>query len=140
MSTFTLASYTVNDTNHEVLHHTNSERTKLFYANHGISKHLNTLTEFDVPASNLLMIALGWAGGTIHMVASETGLTVQEIIDLEHVKPVQSRDEITPYGFGMMYGTKNMEQYKGNVQFWRGVLENTIQYKKSKINYKLYLN
>ena len=32
--------------------------------------------------TELLMKALGWQGGTVHQVASETGLTVSEILDL----------------------------------------------------------
>lgn len=33
--------------------------------------------------TELLMMALGWQGGTVHQVAHETGLTVSEILDLD---------------------------------------------------------
>lgn len=35
--------------------------------------------------TELLMMALGWQGGTVHQVAHETGLAVSQVLDLHDV-------------------------------------------------------
>ncbi len=141
MLTFTLATTKINSTVNSVLHHKTVEKTYNLYNNNGTNKFLESLQEFKVPASNLLMIALGWQGGTIHQVARETGLSVSQILDLDKVQPDMSKDELTPYACGMMYGCtpEHHKHYNGNIQYWSGVVKHIAEYKRNKIDYSKYL-
>lgn len=81
--------------------------------------------------TELLMKALGWQGGTVHQLATDTGLTVSEILDLDKL-PISSR---IAYDHGLKavkldvvaicgYQAYRVCSYKPDqVSFWRGVLD-----------------
>ena len=77
-----------------------------------------------------LMKALGWQGGTVHQVASDTGLTVMEVLDL-HTFPISN---VIAHGHGLKavkmcvvdicgapYSTCGYKPDR--ISFWRGVLD-----------------
>lgn len=79
-------------------------------------------------ASIRLMKALGWAGGTIHQVQQETGLSTTQIMAMDETPAEMSavQDEIfSAFEVGVMFGCTpyNKLKYKGNLQYWKGVLE-----------------
>lgn len=77
-----------------------------------------------------LMHSLRWRGGTVHQVASATGLTVGDILDL-HKAPVSNviaydhgvkaarRDLVTVCGYAYV----SCKYYPERLAFWRGVLD-----------------
>lgn len=79
----------------------------------------------------VLMHALGWQGGTVHQVSQATGLDVQTILNLDEHTPVKSTDpeallDVTDYDVGFMFGyssgASDLQYYKGNKDYWCGVL------------------
>lgn len=81
--------------------------------------------------TELLMKALGWQGGTVHQVASDTGLTVSEVLNL-HTAPISNR---IAYDHGLKavkldvvdicgYQAYRICAYRPDrISFWRGVLD-----------------
>lgn len=77
-----------------------------------------------------LMHSLGWQGGTVHQVASATGLKVADILDL-HKAPVSN---IIAHDHGVKaarldlvavsgYAYLSCKYYPERLAFWRGVLD-----------------
>lgn len=86
------------------------------------TKQTNTLT---------LMHALGWQGGTIHDLATEIGLNVDQILNLHTYSPrYTGLDGDNSAGW---FATRTCSvqwfkvvikpRYIGNIEFWHGVLE-----------------
>lgn len=87
-----------------------------------------------------LMHVLGWQGGTVHQVATETGLTVSDILDLDTITAQHADPYKTGY-LAVKHGLKGiaalgLQQYDPAVygdqrhlfrarlvSFWRGVLD-----------------
>lgn len=74
-----------------------------------------------------LMHALGWQGGTIHQVASATGLKVETVLNLSDYK-VEDSYQLQSYMGGYSWAREggkesNIPQWaKGDCHFWLGVL------------------
>lgn len=86
----------------------------------------------EIPAAWLLMIFHGWQGGTIHQVAKETELTVEEILNLDSVQPKASKlDGMSDYYMGYHAGhlKVDLKLVADKVQYWRGVCEHVCQYR-----------
>lgn len=77
-----------------------------------------------------LMHSLGWQGGTVHQVASETGLTVLEVLNL-HSSPVSNQ---IAYDHGVKAlrlavvdicgaAYRSCSYRPDRISFWRGVLD-----------------
>lgn len=99
--------------------------------------------EIHVPASNLLMIAQGWQGGTIHQVAKVTGLSINEIMELHTVQREKSKlDGLSDYDLGYHHShiKTDMSIIRDKMQYWRGVIESVRQYQKTKILAMVYSN
>lgn len=95
--------------------------------------------EVDSPTINnctgLLFRALNWSDGDVYSLARHIGLSVQDIVNLpahEH----QTREDasgINDFGRGRNYGYSpdEIDKFKGNTDYWKGVLYN--QYFKESI-------
>jgi len=78
----------------------------------------------------LILQALGYQGGTIHQASQETGLTTAQIIDLSEITGNQKaiNSDYSKGWFSIRTGSgeffKNnlAPQYKGNQEFWAGVV------------------
>lgn len=95
-----------------------------------------TAETVTVPASNLLMIALGWQGGTIHQVQSSTELSIQDIQDIHNVQRPESKlDGMTDYymGYHIHHMSTDLNLIQNKKEYWRGAIEAVIQYRKDKI-------
>lgn len=74
-----------------------------------------------------LMHSLGWQGGTVHQVASATGLQVETILNLADRK-VEEIDHFDTFADGYLWAcgggkeSKIPQDARGNVHFWLGVL------------------
>ena len=80
----------------------------------------------------VIMKALGWAGGTIHQVAAETGCTVEGLLYGSATDYRVGSDHNKGWfaGRNSTVGhnrTVNFPKYKGNLDFWLGVAEGLIQ-------------
>lgn len=73
--------------------------------------------------TELLCIALGWQGGTVHQVAAETGLTVSQIVETDR------KEETGDFFLGhsavrtcsLEFNREvNFPKHKGNLSFWMG--------------------
>ncbi|URC22803.1 hypothetical protein KASHIRA_02290 [Serratia phage vB_SmaM-Kashira] len=79
-------------------------------------------------ATELLMNALGWQGGTVHQVALATGLKVQTVLDLEGFK-IEDVYQLEMYNTGKRWildgGCEKTipKGRKGYPLFWLGVLD-----------------
>ena len=74
--------------------------------------------------TELLCLALGWQGGTVHQVAEATGLTAAQIINTDRMKEGESHGN----GFSAVRTcslefnrTVNFPARQGNLSFWMGV-------------------
>ncbi len=76
--------------------------------------------------------ALGWQGGTIHMVAKETGCTVNDLLDTQ-THTVQDKDGYAGGTLWTLLGSKSKEYIKtktqGNIAFWIGVSDGIVNKK-----------
>ena len=82
--------------------------------------------------TELLMLALGWQGGTVHQVAKETGLSVMEILDLHTCANLvfnsprrQGRDDARENVVKAVYQARK-DQYQTNatlISYWFGVVD-----------------
>lgn len=77
----------------------------------------------------VLMHVLGWSGGTIHQVAEATGLTVEQILHLNEVKPDTAMGSEQSSGWfavrtcDLAYNKATIfPKYQGNVDFWYGAM------------------
>lgn len=74
-----------------------------------------------------LMHSLGWQGGTVHQVASATGLKVETILNLADRK-VEEIDHFDTFADGYLWACGGGKESKippaarGDVHFWLGVL------------------
>lgn len=79
-------------------------------------------------STSLLTKALKWDCGTVYQIASYTGLTVQEVIDLSTYEHGTHEDSmgVNDYNVGRTLGHNPEERdyYKGNSDYWKGVLHN----------------
>lgn len=101
-----------------------------------------TVETIEIPASWLLMIHHGWQGGTVHQVAKETGLSIDEILNLDSVVANSSKmDGMSDYYMGYHAGhmETKLSLVADKVQYWRGVCEHVRQYRTEKI-YQMYLS
>lgn len=80
--------------------------------------------------TELLMMALGWQGGTVHQVAQATGLKVETILNLdEKNKTITDPYQLAMYNGGYLWlvnggGEKNIDKdSRGYPLFWLGVLD-----------------
>lgn len=75
--------------------------------------------------SILLMHSLGFAGGTIHQVAKETGLHPVEILNLRDLD-VETPEGMESYNNGTkwaMNGKPIPKEAKGDKHFWAAVMD-----------------
>lgn len=85
------------------------------------------MTTTTITTTLHLMHALRWQGGTVHQVASATGLKVDTILNLKDTK-ITDLYELEMYNNGVEWmqgggGESNIPKVeKGNVFFWLGVL------------------
>lgn len=75
---------------------------------------------------------LGWQGGTVHQLANEIGLTVQQILydEMPSKAETATRARDFSHGFSAVRTcdlnwrvTKLLPEWKGNVDYWYGVIE-----------------
>lgn len=77
--------------------------------------------------TELLCFAFGWQGGTVHQVAAETGLTVQEIIETNRNQEWIGEETSANGWFAartcsLEFNLKNnFPKNKGKLSFWMGV-------------------
>jgi hypothetical protein len=82
----------------------------------------------------ILIRAMNMTDGDVYQLARHTGLTVQDIVNLPgHAH--QTREDATginDYNRGMVFGYSpdEIDKFKGNTDYWKGVLHN--QYYKEK--------
>jgi hypothetical protein len=75
--------------------------------------------------TELLCLALGWQGGTVHQVAEETGLSVSEIIESnrhDHSQEGHSHGWFALRTCDLAFNReRNFPVRKGQIGFWMGV-------------------
>lgn len=77
--------------------------------------------------TELLCIALGWQGGTVHQVSAETGLTVSQIVETDRKQP---RGDKYAQGWfaartcSLDHNQKvNFPKARKDLDFWMGVAQ-----------------
>lgn len=89
-------------------------------------------------STELVLNALGYQGGTIHQASEETGLTVQEILNLGFTEPQVGLGSDQSKGFSSVLTNSvsfNKEKvfplFRGNISFWFGA-SRAAKYNKTK--------